>query len=254
MAFIKNGDGKVLEVFKESETLEHPPKLSKEDEEKNKELPSSKNEEIKNKVKMINTKENLFKCGSCNYLLPRNNEYFNKNKNIQDNLQLTCRNCCKKYKDNNKEKINATRRKYYKNKKEKFSKQAKFKWQNMSEEMKKNRLIYFSDYYKKTKKERSEKNKIWRLANKEYLYLRNRARELKIKEYVKITQKQIELLLNSYNNKCIYCAVDVFRGINLHLDHKVPLSRNGDHTLENLVPSCKVCNLKKGTKTFEEFT
>lgn len=32
MAFIKNGDGKVLEVFKESETLEHPPKLSKEDE------------------------------------------------------------------------------------------------------------------------------------------------------------------------------------------------------------------------------
>jgi 5-methylcytosine-specific restriction endonuclease McrA len=52
---------------------------------------------------------------------------------------------------------------------------------------------------------------------------------------------------------CCTCRVPVSRGINLHLDHATPLSRGGDHSIDNLVPACGECNLKKGTKTMDEF-
>ena len=36
-------------------------------------------------------------------------------------------------------------------------------------------------------------------------------------------------------------------------DHAVPKSRDGTATLENAQNTCRTCNLKKGTKTTEEF-
>ena len=48
---------------------------------------------------------------------------------------------------------------------------------------------------------------------------------------------------------CVYCG-----GEFEHVDHAVPLSRGGPHTLDNLVPSCASCNCSKGTMTLDEFT
>ncbi|WNI28612.1 HNH endonuclease [Streptomyces sp. ITFR-6] len=39
---------------------------------------------------------------------------------------------------------------------------------------------------------------------------------------------------------CVYCP-----GPFEHIDHVVPLSRGGEHGIENLVPSCADCNLSK---------
>ncbi len=34
-------------------------------------------------------------------------------------------------------------------------------------------------------------------------------------------------------------------GANLHIDHVIPLSRSGTHTLENLRVACATCNMSK---------
>lgn len=38
----------------------------------------------------------------------------------------------------------------------------------------------------------------------------------------------------------------------LHLDHVIPLSRGGEHTLENIKPAHAICNIRKSNKTLEE--
>lgn len=38
----------------------------------------------------------------------------------------------------------------------------------------------------------------------------------------------------------------------LHFDHKIPVSRGGADTLENIRPSHAICNLRKGSKLLEE--
>ncbi|MCS7205130.1 MAG: HNH endonuclease [Leptospiraceae bacterium] len=43
---------------------------------------------------------------------------------------------------------------------------------------------------------------------------------------------------------CYYCGRK-FKPSELTMDHKIPLSRGGSSTKENLVPCCKECNSKK---------
>lgn len=51
---------------------------------------------------------------------------------------------------------------------------------------------------------------------------------------------------------CVYCNKD-FDKFTLHIDHIIPLSRNGTHTLDNLALACPSCNCSKNNKTPEEF-
>jgi len=48
---------------------------------------------------------------------------------------------------------------------------------------------------------------------------------------------------------CVYCG----SGRDLHCDHVHPVSRGGGHEIENLVTSCALCNLSKGSKTLAEW-
>lgn len=66
----------------------------------------------------------------------------------------------------------------------------------------------------------------------------------------------IKLVLK-YNNRCYYCTVDMYIGsmedaiaknkkdILLTFDHKIPVSRGGLNVIENIVPSCYLCNYLK---------
>jgi 5-methylcytosine-specific restriction endonuclease McrA len=51
---------------------------------------------------------------------------------------------------------------------------------------------------------------------------------------------------------CVYCEAALHQNA-VHLDHKVPISRGGKHTVSNLCVSCAPCNHAKGTMTPEEF-
>ncbi len=61
---------------------------------------------------------------------------------------------------------------------------------------------------------------------------------------------------------CAYCGVSlnfvrargrVFSGTDATIEHRLPLSRGGRHTWDNVVLACRDCNLSKGQKTEAEF-
>lgn len=74
-------------------------------------------------------------------------------------------------------------------------------------------------------------------------------------------KKKIELVFQKTNGKCWYCGCDLFSEYifdendkcvmtirRWHVDHVYPYSKGGSDEIENLVPSCISCNLKKKDK------
>ena len=55
-------------------------------------------------------------------------------------------------------------------------------------------------------------------------------------------------LLENYGKPCPYCGMP-----NHHIDHKIPLTRGGSHTKDNLALIYEDCNRMKRDKTPEEF-
>ena len=47
---------------------------------------------------------------------------------------------------------------------------------------------------------------------------------------------------------CVICGKSpaTYRGITLHLDHKIPFSKGGDNSIDNLRTLCAKCNLARG--------
>ena len=67
---------------------------------------------------------------------------------------------------------------------------------------------------------------------------------------VKITLDEFYQVFKRYNFSCAYCGIsdqDV-----ICVEHVIPICEGGEHTAENIVPSCYNCNAKKGVKRFAE--
>lgn len=58
--------------------------------------------------------------------------------------------------------------------------------------------------------------------------------------------------LYSRVHNCYWCDCKLNKN-NTHLDHYIPLSKGGEHTISNLVLSCSKCNLQKNAKDPYEF-
>ena len=56
-------------------------------------------------------------------------------------------------------------------------------------------------------------------------------------------------LVRDHDSRCYYCGV---QGA-MHADHRIPLSRGGANTIDNIVPCCKSCNSSKHKRTDDEF-
>lgn len=63
-----------------------------------------------------------------------------------------------------------------------------------------------------------------------------------------ITSKTLTNLLTVQDFKCAYCncVLDKTVPFSVHLDHVIPISKGGKHSLDNVVWSCAKCNLLKG--------
>jgi len=66
------------------------------------------------------------------------------------------------------------------------------------------------------------------------------------------TPEQCRELLEQFKSCCGYCHTPLTYK-NKTYDHKTPLSRGGTNYIENLIPSCRPCNARKHTRTYEEF-
>jgi len=59
-----------------------------------------------------------------------------------------------------------------------------------------------------------------------------------------------EYLLEKFNRRCAYCTIE---NTPMQIEHIVPRARGGSNRVSNLTIACESCNLKKGTRTAEEF-
>ena len=145
------------------------------------------------------------------------------------------RNYDKKYRTENKDKINSNRMVFY--------------YDNQESEIEKKKI-----YYSEHKNERSEYRKRYKDTENGRMIIRlnNLKRKLNIKDVCdgSIIESSIFNLLETQNHKCTACNSNLF---DFHIDHKVPLSRGGYHTITNIQILCPKCNLTKHTKTDEEF-
>lgn len=61
-------------------------------------------------------------------------------------------------------------------------------------------------------------------------------------------RRRLKLLLERQGNKCGICQEPIRSGEEADLDHIVPKSRGGKHTLSNLQATHKACNGAKGNR------
>lgn len=106
------------------------------------------------------------------------------------------------------------------------------------------RLIQIKQYRHKRKKKHPE------LVKMENRIKRSRYRSLVANAPVNdLTKVQVDILFATQEG-CFYCGRD---DEPLTIEHLVPLSRGGDHSISNIVLACMDCNRSKGAKTVDEF-
>lgn len=59
-----------------------------------------------------------------------------------------------------------------------------------------------------------------------------------------------EYLLNKWDRKCTYCGAE---NVPLQVEHIHPKAKGGTNRISNLCLACEPCNIKKGTKSIEQF-
>jgi 5-methylcytosine-specific restriction endonuclease McrA len=68
----------------------------------------------------------------------------------------------------------------------------------------------------------------------------------------KISSKVRRRVFERDGFRCVYCGCSSAE-MTLSLDHKLPRSRGGEDTEDNLVVACCPCNVSKGDRTYEEW-
>lgn len=63
------------------------------------------------------------------------------------------------------------------------------------------------------------------------------------------TLREWDILVAKLKGKCGYCG----QRKPLTVDHKIPLSRGGGNTIDNIMPACLSCNTRKRNRTDVEF-
>lgn len=63
----------------------------------------------------------------------------------------------------------------------------------------------------------------------------------------KISLEQWSEILAKNNHQCVKCKTDK----RIEMDHIIPLSKGGAHSVENIQPLCRSCNASKGNKIWQ---
>ena len=154
----------------------------------------------------------------------------------------------REYYERNSEKQMEKSKKWRKENPEEWKILTKRHYQKHKEEIRIERKSFRDNNKEKLKEQRKEyrQSEAWKIAKKNDS---NRRRSEKIKtSNGTISTKALKELIIKQDYKCKYCNCDLDFSVknSVHLDHVVPLSKGGTHTIENVVYSCASCNLQKG--------
>jgi 5-methylcytosine-specific restriction endonuclease McrA len=183
----------------------------------------------------MRSKEKMKTCKDCK--VEKLLSEYHKNKNTKDGVTIVCKPCAiersKKWQSVNRDKVNAVCRKNY----------AK----NL-EQSRANRRERVRRWYTKHPEKARAATRAWSITHPEAKRLsENKRRVMKLGNGVfAILPKEINKLLSSDCNNC---------GTNesITLDHIIPVSRGGRHSIGNLQSLCRFCNSSKNSKTIMEW-
>lgn len=154
---------------------------------------------------------------------------FHKNTKAPDGVRSECKVCRVVISDKDKLVISARYRKYY--------------------ELNATKLKEKSRNYRQENKEViNERLKKWRKNNSAKIrdHKHKRRALIKTNGFYYVSSSEIDKLLT---NSCFYCGAKS----KVELDHVIPISKGGTHSIGNLVAACISCNRSKGAKTIMEW-
>lgn len=200
-------------------------------------------------------------CKTCEQTQPLTN--FHKSKANLDGLRGSCKSC-KKAEDAARYQANIERNRarglsyYYANREryaEKFAKKYAENRDQIAERRRLQRLENIWQFkkqeramYQKHREKKLAKGRDWARNNPHITRAQNHRRRARLKnaKTFLVTPKDVKRL---YTSSCLFCG-DTGR---IDLDHAIPLSRGGDHSIGNLIPLCDNCNSTKYNKTIMEW-
>ena len=169
-------------------------------------------------------------CTTCK--VEKSFDNFYKDKRKKDGLHPRCKNChnitTKNYYVNNLEVVKQRQKNYRINNKDKLN-VINQNWRDNNRD----RIARTSSAWAKNNVEK--RRGYWQ-----------RYHSQKVSNAFEISNSEIEKL---YKSDCFYCGTSE----NITLDHVIPLSRGGKHSVGNIVPACGRCNSSKGSKTIIEW-
>jgi HNH endonuclease len=190
---------------------------------------------------LIDAKE----CTKCEVIKPLTDYRFKKNG--LGKTDSRCKICVKLYADSRKREKAEYDKLYRKDKAEEIRKKKQKYYQE-------NHLIF-----REKKKERYYKNRKYYInltakwVNENKDKVRETQRKCKHTRRAKersvlatLTMEQWEVCKLKFNNICCYCG----EKRKLTQDHFYPLSKGGEYSMKNIIPSCRSCNCSKQDKDF----
>ena len=205
-------------------------------------------------------------CKECNKKYKK--EHYEKNKD-------KIKEATKRYAKENEDKIREYRRNRYQDETTKVKERQKlYREKNSDLILEKKKEYYYANRKQILIKQKQYNNdnpmisKEWRIKNKEHIKkyrddykkrdyaiiakrISEHKRRINKQSSSTITVLEIKELIKKSKYICYWCGKNCKK--DFHLDHYIPLSKGGTHSLNNIVVSCPKCNLTKSSKDPLEF-
>jgi hypothetical protein len=222
------------------------------------------------------------KCSICGEEKPANTEYFGRVTRNKDGLNSKCIICHKEYMRSYNQKHYTENKEYYNLKSKKWAEENhertlklqrdwyKENYPKIKEEENQRSREYFEKHpnyrkeryeatkthhseltkkwYEENKEKHKELTKRWRSENRELvnMYCRNYQHKKKGLPF-DFSPDDWDACLDYFDNSCAYCGEKSDR---LEKEHFIPVSKGGAYTKDNIIPSCKSCNVSKHAHDF----
>ncbi len=110
-----------------------------------------------------------------------------------------------------------------------------------------------ADWRERTRERRRAQFREWEKCNPEKVSLRDRRSKARRRVIIGTPDPlNYERIIAEHGMVCHICGDEIKSFADLHFDHVIPLARGGPHSYENVRPSHKRCNLRKGAKLLPE--
>jgi len=152
------------------------------------------------------------------------------------------------YYEQHKDYYKIIHRGYYSNNKERHAKLVHDNYIKNRDQI----LEYHRNYYENNKEKILNNRSIYRKNNKDKIHHKKSKRSARERGAIvrDLTVIEWQEMKEYFNNACSYC---LRQDRKLTMDHIIPINNGGNHTKDNIVPSCQPCNSKKGTKNLLQF-